>query len=114
MIVTYRVFQEENGQYTIREVFRERDGKIITYGRTPVMPKGGSLADLAQEIEDLKEALALPVLTLAEVEAETAAQPPMPKRERKTISHAELMQKLGFTADDTQTTNDPAVINAAD
>ena len=114
MIVTYRVFQEENGQYIIREVFHERDGKIITYGRTPVMPKGDSVADLAQEIEGLKAALALPVLTLVEVEAEIAAQPPISKRERKTVSHTELMKKLGFTADDMQTANDSVVINAAD
>src|SRR6185436_5032237 len=114
MTVTYRVFREENGQYTLREVFRENDGRIITYSRSPITPKGGSLADLAQEIEWLKEALALPVLTLAEIEAEMATQPPMPKRERKTISHAELMTKLGLTADDTQTMNDPAIIHAAD
>jgi hypothetical protein len=114
MIVTYRVFQEENGQYIIREVFCERDGRIITYGRTPVTPKGGSLTDLAQEIEGLKAALALPVLTLVEVEAEIAAQPLIPKGERKIISHTELMKKLGFTADDMQTASDPVVINAAD
>jgi len=114
MIVTYRVFQEENGQYTIREVFHEHDGKIITYGRSPVMPKGGSVADLAQEIEALKEALALPVLTVAEVETEIAMQQAVPKKERKTVSHAELMKKLGFTADDLQTTNELAVINVAD
>lgn len=114
MIVTYRVFQEANGQYTIHELFLEHDGKIITYGRAPVIPKGGSLADLTQEIEALKAALALPVLTLAEVEAEIATQMPLVKRERKNISHVELMKKLGFTAEEMQTTDEPAVINAAD
>jgi hypothetical protein len=96
MIVTYRVFQEENGQYTFREVFYEHDGRIITYGKSPVTPKGTCLEDLAREIKSLQDALALPVTTIAEIEAEIAAQPVKRKQVRKTISHAELVKKLGL------------------
>ncbi|MFN8491802.1 MAG: hypothetical protein U0350_29650 [Caldilineaceae bacterium] len=114
MIITYRVFQEANGQYTIREVFHEQDGRLITYGRSPVIPKGGSITDLAEEIEALKAALALPVLTVAEVEAEIAAQPTLVKPERRTISHAELMKRLDFTTEDNQSPNESIAIHAAD
>lgn len=96
MIVTYRVFQEETGQYTIREVFYERDGRIITYGKSPVTPKGTCFEDLAREIKLLQDALALPAVTIAEIEVEMATYPAKPKSSRRAMSHAELVEKLGL------------------
>ena len=98
MFVTYRMFQEENGQYTFRELFCEHDGRIIAYGKAPITPRAGSPRELGMELASLQEALALPVLTIAEVEAAIAAQPIKPKQGRKTISHAELVKKLGLDA----------------
>ena len=98
MIWTYRVLQTENGEHHIREVFYERDGTILAYSKSPVVPKGASLADLTQEIKWLQEALTLPVLTVASLEAQVAAQPPKPHREsRPSISHEELVAKLGLS-----------------
>lgn len=111
MTVTYRVFREENGQYVLREVFYERDGRIINYGHSPIIPKGGSLADLAQEIDWLKEALTLPVLTIAEIEQEIAEQPPKPKRESRHISHEELMAKLDLAPSSVQSEENLAHAN---
>jgi uncharacterized protein (DUF433 family) len=98
MIITYRVFREESGHFTIREVFYERDGQMIAYGATPVTPTGGSLNELTQELAWLVEALASPILTIAEADAEIAKHPPRPKQTGKNISHEELVAKLGLTA----------------
>jgi hypothetical protein len=92
------MFQEENEQYTFRELFCEHDGRIIAYGKAPITPRAGSPRELGMELANLQEALALPVLTIAEVEAAIAAQPIKPKQGRKTISHAELVKKLGLDA----------------
>ncbi|MBI3957722.1 MAG: hypothetical protein HY328_02845 [Chloroflexi bacterium] len=102
MNVTYRVFQEENGQYTFREVFTEHNGQVITYGRTPVMPIGESLDALAGEIEWFKEALLQPALTVEAMEQQIAKQSTTPKAPRKAISHAELMAKLELDKEDRQ------------
>lgn len=95
MIVTYRVFQEDNGQYTFRELFQERDGCIIAYGKAPLTPRAGSAWELGEELASLQEALALPILTIAEVEAAIAEQPSKSKV-RKTISHEALIATLGL------------------
>lgn len=97
MIITYRQFQEQNGQHTIREVFYERDGQMITYSASPITPIGGSLSELTQELAWMAEALAAPVLTLAEVDAEIVKQPARPRHKGPTISHEELVAKLGLT-----------------
>lgn len=113
MIVTYRMFEEENGQYTFRELFCERDGRIIAYGKAPITPRASSANELGQELASLQEALALPVLTIAEVEAAIARQPPKDKQGRKTISHAELVKKLGLELKQDQATNTLALANTA-
>ena len=100
MNVTYRVFREENGHYTFREVFTEHDSRVISYSRSPIAPIGESVDDLAREIAWLKEALEQPVLTVAEIEREIAKQSQPAKRPRKTISHADLMAKLELTGAD--------------
>jgi hypothetical protein len=110
MIVTYRMFEETNGQYTFRELFCERDGRVIAYGKAPITPRGGSPRELAQELAGLQEALALPVLTVAAVEAIIAKQPPKTRQGRKTISHADLVAKLGL---ETGTEADEPVLASA-
>lgn len=111
MIVTYRMFEEANGQYTFRELFCEHDGRIIAYGKAPITPRAGSPRELGMELASLQEALTLPVLTIAEVEAAMAAQPKK-KQGHKTISHAELVKKLGLDTAHVQQSDDPVFANA--
>jgi hypothetical protein len=63
----YRVFLEDNGDYIIREVFYEAGGVIAGCTENAVEPWGKSLEELAKNIEWFKEALTLPVLTLADI-----------------------------------------------
>lgn len=99
MNISYRVFQEENGQYTFREVFSERDGQIITYSQSAVAPVGGSLNELAEEVALLQEALTHPVLMTTELDVEIAQRKKPERQGRKSISHAELLAKLGLDSD---------------
>src|ERR1041384_4273165 len=99
MIVTYRVFHEEHDHFAIREVFYERDGQMIAYSATPVTPTGGSLNELTQELAWMIEALASPILTIAEADAEIAKRPPRPNQTGKRISHEELVAKLGLASE---------------
>lgn len=92
----YRVFREETGEYVIREVFYDEDGAITGCTEDAVEPAGDSLAELARDLEHFKEALRLPVLTLAEVDAEIAKLPPRSSQKELTISHEELVAKLGL------------------
>lgn len=63
----YRVFREEDGDYIIREVFYDDDGCIAGCTQDAVEPVGRSLKALAEDIKSFKEALKLPVLTLADM-----------------------------------------------
>ena len=63
----YRVFKEENGDYIIREVFYNDKKSIVSCTQDAVEPFGSSLEDLSEQIEVFKQALKLPVLTLADV-----------------------------------------------
>ncbi|MFL5802419.1 MAG: hypothetical protein ACJ8CR_11860 [Roseiflexaceae bacterium] len=72
----YRVFREENGDYTIREVIYDDDGAVLGCTADPVEPYGQSLEDLARELEWFKEALTLPVLTLDDMPPAPPARPP--------------------------------------
>ena len=74
MIWTYRVFRDGEGRYSVREVFYEQDGKIITYGKTPVALVGASLAEIMQLVGWFKDAFDLPVLSMEEVDSEIATQ----------------------------------------
>jgi hypothetical protein len=114
MIITHRVFREENGQYTIREVFYERDGQMITYSASPVTPIGGSLSELTQELARMVEALAAPVLAIAEADAEIAKQPSQPKHTGPNISHEELVAKLGLVHENEPEAEALIGINAGD
>jgi hypothetical protein len=91
----YRVFREQNGDYIIREVFYAEDGSLLGCTENAVEPWGQSLEELAKNIEWFKEALALPVLTLADIPE------PQIKLEQKqervgNISHEQLMIELGL------------------
>lgn len=94
----YRVFREEDGDYIIREVFYDEHGAILGCTKEAVEPMGKSIEELDQDLCAFRDALQLPVLTIAEVNAAVAAQPIKPKQGRKTISHAELVKKLGLDA----------------
>lgn len=90
----YRIFREETGDFIIREVFYDAEGTIIGCTENAVEPFGMSLEELARDIEWFKEALALPVLTLADI-------PCKPRKGRRhgrsrNISRTQLMAELGL------------------
>lgn len=92
----YRVFREENGDYVVREVFYAEDGSIIGCTANAVEPFGRSIEELTASIMDFQKALALPVLTLAEM-----PQPAMPPKKRmhgRTLSSADVRARLGLSA----------------
>jgi hypothetical protein len=90
----YRVFQEEDGDFVIREVFYDDSGAIVACTANAVEPFGSSLEELAQSIEDFKAALELPVLTINDIPK--PAKSPRPTTTH-TISHEELRTRLGLT-----------------
>lgn len=100
MIWTYRVFRDKSGRYSIREVFYERDGRLINYSKQPVVVVGASLGDLIQLVAWFREAFDSPVLALEDVEAELAANPPtiQPKKplsdRSQTISFQQVLAEL--------------------
>lgn len=75
MIWTYRVFRNNQGRYSIREVFYEPDGTIVAYGKAPVVVVGASLEELIQLVKWFKDAFDLPVLSIEEVEEQVAETP---------------------------------------
>lgn len=95
----YRVFREEDDDYVIREVMYGDSGEIIGCTKDAVEPMGKSLEELAQDLAAFQEALQYPVLTLAEVDAAIAQQPVKVDKKGKTISHAELVRKLGLESE---------------
>lgn len=96
MIWTYRVFHDSDG-YCIRVVYYEQDGTLIGYQREPASPTGRTAEELAQDIQWFKEAFELPILTMAELDAALAAQPPKPNGtngKRKTLE--QIVDELGL------------------
>ena len=75
MIWTYRVFRDQAGRYSIREVFYEQDGTLLNYGKQPAAPLDSSFEDLMQLVAWFREAFDAPVLSLEAVEQELAARP---------------------------------------
>ena len=92
----YRVFREKNGDYVIREVFYEEDGSILGCTESAVEPWGRSLEELARDIESFKEALMLPVLTLADIPDGETKQERSNERSNN-ISHEQLLAELGLS-----------------
>ncbi|MEM9543218.1 MAG: hypothetical protein AAGA60_27480 [Cyanobacteria bacterium P01_E01_bin.42] len=98
MLWTYRVFCDNQGRYSIREVFYEQDGQIIDCGKIPVAVVESSLEELIQLIQWFKDAFELPVLSLEETEAKIAAlsdRNPSPER----IPLARAIAELGLKQD---------------
>ncbi len=71
----YRAFREDDGAYVIREVFYDDNGLLVGCTESAVEPMGESLEELAKDIDSFKEALKLPILTLADI-------PSRPRRKR--------------------------------
>lgn len=97
MTWTYRVVRDEIGRYSVREVYHERDGQLISYSKTPVAPIGASAEDLLHQMQSFRDAFELPILAIAELEAALSKQ--VKKSERKTganISLQQLKAELGL------------------
>jgi hypothetical protein len=90
----YRVFREENGDYIVREVFYDDDGSILGCTEDAVEPFGRSLEELAEDLESFKAALALPVLTLADIPCGTRIE--RQKDRSDNVSHEQLVAELGL------------------
>lgn len=100
MIWTYRVVRDDKGRYSVREVFYERDGTLITYGKTPAAPVGSSSADLLHQLQELREAFDLPILSIEELDAELAKQPmKTPQATGPNISLEQLKAELAQEAE---------------
>ena len=93
MYWTYRIFRDKTGRYSIREVFYERDGRLLNFGKRPVAPVGASLEELLQLVQWFREAFDSPVLSLEAVEAEMAANP-LPTLEKRPLM--DRSQTLSF------------------
>ena len=91
----YRVFREDDGAYVIREVFYDDDGKLAGCTESAVEPFAESLEELAKDIDAFKEALTLPVLTLADI-PQTKAKARRQDRS-KNLSAAQVRAQLGLS-----------------
>lgn len=100
MIWTYRVLRDDKGRYSVREVFYERDGTLITYGKAPAAPIGGSPEELLQLTKWFREAFDLPILSIEALDAQLAAQPTQLKPEaNQNISLEQLKAELALEAE---------------
>lgn len=100
MIWTYRVFCDNQGCYSIREVFYNRDNKIVSYSKSPVAIVGASVQELMQLVQWFREAFDLPVLSLEEVDNEITTQPKSHKSDRsKNISLRQVIAELSTDVD---------------
>ncbi len=93
MIWNYRVFREADGGLSIREVFYEQDGAILACGE-PAQMEADSINELAELLDDLRAALALPLLTLNDVPA--SAEKPGARPEGQRLSHQAALAELGL------------------
>jgi hypothetical protein len=92
----YRVFQEENGDFVIREVFYGEDGAILGCTANAVEPFGRTLEELTVSLADFQAALTLPVLRMTDM-PQTGLPRKATPRER-TLSSAEVRAKLGLNS----------------
>ncbi len=91
----YRVFQDDDGDYVLREVVYAEDGTIVSCTENAVEPCGRSLTELAQSLADMADALTLPVIRLTDIPQ--PASPTSPQRQT-TSSSEELRARLGLSA----------------
>ncbi|OKH32083.1 hypothetical protein NIES2101_41005 [Calothrix sp. HK-06] len=97
---TYRVFRDNQGRYSIREVFYNRDKKIINYSKAPVAVVGASVQELMQLVQWFREAFDLPVLSLEDIDNEISTQPKSNKSDRsKNISLKQVLAELSADID---------------
>jgi hypothetical protein len=87
----YRVFREATGDLAIRSVFYDANGQILSCSRDVIVVNAESIDGLIQLIDDMKAALRLPILSLADVPDERETQP---IGQQITLSHAELLAEL--------------------
>lgn len=100
MTWTYRICRDNKGRYSVRELFYERDGTLITYTREPVAPVGVSPEDLLKQMKWFREAFDLPILSTEELDRELAQQPVCPKTEAgKNISLKQLKAELALESE---------------
>ncbi|MCL4834029.1 MAG: hypothetical protein KJZ86_16420 [Caldilineaceae bacterium] len=100
MIWTYRVVRDEIGRYSVRELFYERDGGLITYSSIPVAPVGSSPEDLLRQMDQLREAFDLPTLSTAELDAALSKQEKTRQKEtRPRISLEQIKAELALEAE---------------
>lgn len=97
MTWAYRVVRDEIGRYSIREIFYERDGTLITYSKTPVAPIGSSPEDLLHQIQSYRDAFESPILSIVDLEEAVGKQAKKyQKRTGPNISLQELKAELGL------------------
>lgn len=90
----YRVFHEANGDYIVREVFYDELGAIIGCTADGVEPMGSSFEDLTNDIALFQAALALPILTLADIPTPTNERKPSDQQHNRTLE--DVMKELGL------------------
>jgi hypothetical protein len=88
----YRVFREEDGNFIIREVFYDENKNIVGCTQDAVEPFGKSLEALAEDLAFYQEALAMPVLTLADIPACQDKKKPL----ERGISLEQVRLELGL------------------
>lgn len=106
MIWTYRIFRDSDGRYSIREVYYEDDGSLISYGKKAAMPVESSFENLLQMVEWFREAFDVPVLSLAEVESEIATHAPDASAQKDLSERAQtvpLKQLIAQLAQENET-----------
>ena len=97
MMWTYRVFCDRQGQHSIREVFYERDGRIITYSKAPVTVVATSPAELIQLVKWFEEAFELPILSIEEIDTQITtkpAKPPSPQSSNLSLQQVKEQLEL--------------------
>ena len=90
----YRVFREDDGAFVVREVYYADDGSIMACTEKAVAPMGESIEELQGDVEWFKEALKLPVLTLADIPSRTGKK--LKRARNKNLSSAQVRAQLGL------------------
>ena len=93
----YRVFQEPEGDFTIREVFYDEAGEITGCTANPVEPFGQTFAELKQCLQDFQAALELPILTLSDLPKSAEFSRSLSP---ESLSSEQVYQALGLTTAD--------------
>ena len=87
----YRVFLEVDGGLSIREAFYDEAGRVIACSE-PVAVEAASITALTALLDDLRQALDQPVLTLSDLPAPQANRPRAHPGQR--FSQTEVVTRL--------------------